>query len=67
MSTAAFKGRIAEASPHFKSRITGIFYLVTILTGGIVLLGQGRLGLGFDVIVVAFYIAVTVLFYRLSR
>jgi len=37
------------------------------LTGGAVLLAQDRLGLVFDLIIVAFYIAVTVLFYRLSR
>jgi hypothetical protein len=47
--------------------MTGIFYLVTVLTGGAVLLAQDRLGLVFDLIIVAFYIAVTVLFYRLSR
>jgi hypothetical protein len=67
MSTAELKERTAEASPRFKSRITGVFYLVTILMGGAVLLAQGRLGFGFDLIVGAFYIAVTALFYQLSR
>jgi hypothetical protein len=77
MTTAALRERIAETSPHFKSTITksaitkstitGIFYLITVLTGGAVLLAQGRLGLAFDVIVAAFYIAVTALFYQLSR
>jgi hypothetical protein len=71
-ATAALRERIAETSPHFKptitkSTMTGIFYLVTVLTGGAVLLAQDRLGLVFDLIIVAFYIAVTVLFYRLSR
>lgn len=33
MSTAAVTGRIAEASPRFKARIAGVFYLLTILTG----------------------------------
>jgi hypothetical protein len=32
MSTAAIMGRIAEASPRFKARIAGIFYLLTIVT-----------------------------------
>lgn len=72
MTTAASRERIAETSPHFKSTITkstitGIFYLITVLTGGAVLLAQGRLGFVFVLIAVAFYIAVTVLFYRLSR
>jgi len=33
MSTAAQVDRIAAASPRFKARITGVFYLLTILTG----------------------------------
>jgi hypothetical protein len=67
MSTAELKERIAEASPRLKSGITGIFYLVTILTGGAVLFMQGRLSLGFVLIVAACYVAVTALFYLLSR
>jgi hypothetical protein len=44
MNTAEMK-RIVEASPRFKARIVGVFYLVTILTGGIVLFVHGRLSL----------------------
>jgi hypothetical protein len=33
MSTNVITERIAEASPRFKARITGVFYLLTILTG----------------------------------
>jgi len=33
MSTAVMMERITEASPRFKARITGVFYLLTILTG----------------------------------
>jgi hypothetical protein len=33
MSTAVMTDRIAEASPRFKARMTGVFYLITILTG----------------------------------
>ena len=32
MSTAVITERIAEASPRFKARIAGAFYLLTILT-----------------------------------
>ena len=67
MGTAVVTKRVAEASPRFKARITGVFYLVTILTGGVVFLAQGRLGLVFDLIACACYIAVTALFYDLSR
>ena len=67
MSAAVMMKRIAETSPSFKARITGVFYLVTILTGGVVLFFQGRLGLVVDLIATTCYIAVTALFYELSR
>ena len=67
MNTIEVKQRITEASPRFKARITGVFYLVTILAGGVVLFVQGRLGLVVDLVATACYIAVTGLFYRLSR
>jgi len=67
MNTAETKERMAEASPRFKARITGVFYLVTILTGLVVLFAHSRLGLGFDLIAAACYIAVTALFYHLTQ
>src|SRR5438445_11020572 len=33
MSTAVMLGRIAETSPRLRARITGVFYLLTMLTG----------------------------------
>ncbi len=66
MNTAEMK-RIVEASPRFKARIVGVFYLVTILTGGIVLFVHGRLGLIVDFIAAACYMAVTALFYHISQ
>jgi hypothetical protein len=66
MNTAEIK-RIVEASPRFKARIVGVFYLVTILTGGIVLFVHGRLGLIVDLIAAACYVAVTALFYHVSQ
>lgn len=67
MSTAALKERIAEESPRFKARITAVFYLVTILAGGVLLFVHGRLGLVFDLIAAGGYIAVTALFYELTQ
>jgi len=66
MNTAEMK-RIVEASPRFKAGIVGVFYLVTILTGGIVLFVHGSWGLIVDFIAAACYIAVTALFYHLSQ
>ena len=67
MNTIEMKDRIAEASPRFKARITAVFYLVTILTGLLVLFAHSRLGLVVDLVASVFYVAVTVLFYELSR
>jgi hypothetical protein len=67
MSTAELKERIAEASPRLKARITAVFYLVTILAGGVLLFVHGRLGLVFDLTAAGGYLAVTALFYELTR
>ena len=67
MNTAEMKERTGGVSPRFQARIAAVFYLVTILMGGVVLFVQGRLGLVVDLIATACYIAVTVFFYRLSR
>ena len=67
MNSSEIKGRIAEASPRFQSGITVVFYLLTILTGLVVLFAHSRLGLVFDLIASVFYVAVTALFYELSR
>jgi len=67
MNTVEMKERIAQGSPRFKGTITGVFYLVTIVTGLVVLFAHGRLGLGFDLIAAVCYVAITALFYELSR
>lgn len=67
MSAAVTMKRIVEASPRFKAGITPVFYLLTILIGGLVLLVHGRLALLVDLIATACYIAVTLIFYELSR
>jgi len=59
--------RIAEASPRFKARIAGVFYLLNILTGALALFVSGRLGLAAILIATACYIAVTLLFYDIFK
>ncbi len=66
MSTAVMKEPIAEASPRFKARIAGVFYLVTFLAGTYALLFvSGRLVA--NLIATAAYIGVTLLFYGLFK
>ncbi|MGD1024998.1 MAG: hypothetical protein ABR880_19605 [Candidatus Sulfotelmatobacter sp.] len=67
MSTAVTMKRMAEASPRVRAGVTAAFYLLTILLGGLVLFVHGRLALAVDLIATACYIAVTALFYDLSR
>ncbi len=59
--------RIAEASPRFKARIAGVFYLLTFLTGGVALFVRGRLGFAAGLIAASCYIAVTLLFYYMFK
>jgi hypothetical protein len=59
--------RIAEASPRFKARMAGVFYLLNILTGGAALFLRGRLGFVAILIATACYIAVTLLFYDIFK
>ena len=59
--------RIADGLPRHRATFVIAYYLLTILTGGVVFLAHGQLGLVFDLIACACYIAVTALFYELSR
>ena len=59
--------RIAEASPLFKARIAGVFYLLVFLTGGLALFVRGRLGSAAGLIAGACYVAVTLLFYGIFK
>ena len=59
--------QIAEASPRFKARIAGVFYLLNILTGALALFVRGRLGVAANLTAAACYIAVTLLFYDMFK
>jgi len=67
MSTAVSMERVAEASPFFKARIAGVFYLLTFLTGGLALFVRGKLGSAAGLSAGACYIAVTLLFYGIFK
>ena len=61
---------IAEASPRFKARMAGVFYLITFVGGSIALAFGRRLGVYFNaanVVTTVSYIAVTLLFYDLFK
>ena len=64
MNTRAMKERIAEASPRLRTSVTGVFYLFTIIAGGVVLFIPSRMGFA---VVTACYLAAAALFYDLFR
>jgi len=67
MSTSLATKRAPEISFGPQVGMVVVFYLVTFLTGGFFLFVGGRLGFVVDLTASVFYIAVTVLFYALSR
>ena len=67
MSTAEITRRVAQASPRFQARIAVVFYLLTILAGAIVFFLGGKLGFVVDAIATVFYVALTLLFYALTK
>src|ERR1700686_1727890 len=70
MNTPVMMERSAEASPGLKTRIAGVFYLLTILMGVVALVARGRLGFAgdlIDLIAGACYMAVTLPFYDMFR
>ena len=67
MSTAEITRRIAQASPRFQARIAVVFYLFTILAGALVFFLGGKLGFAVDAIATVFYVALTLLFYAVTK
>jgi hypothetical protein len=56
-----------EAATRYRGRFVALYYLLTILMGAFVLLFHGRAALAADVIATVFYLALTALFYDLSK
>jgi hypothetical protein len=67
MNRVMTNGRIVETSPRFQAGVASCYYLLTILTGVIVLFIGSRLNFFVDVIATALYVAVTALFYALTK
>jgi multisubunit Na+/H+ antiporter MnhG subunit len=67
MNTPVMKQRIRVASPCHKDGIAGVFYVLTILAGGVFFFVHGRFGFAVDVFVAAGYLAVAALFYDLFK
>ncbi len=67
MNPAVSKGPTPHSSPRFQSNVAYIYYLLTIVTGIVVVVMGNRLNFLVDVIATAFYFAVTVLFYALTK
>jgi hypothetical protein len=67
MSTSQITKQISETSPRRMTRFVGVYYLLTLLTGTFVLFSHGRPALAIDVALTFFYLALTVVFYALSK
>ena len=67
MSNAEMMERIAKTAPRFRARFVVSYYLLTILTGAFLLFFHGRLAFAADLIASVCYLAVTALFYDLSK
>src|ERR1700694_914256 len=71
MSAAVITKPIAEASPRFKARMAGVFYLLTFVGGVFALVLRRRPGVIYfyaaNLLATAAYIAVTLLFYDLFK
>ena len=60
-------GRIAKSSPRFQGRIAGAYYLLTIMTGIVILFAGSSLHYLVDLLAAVFYVVVTVFFYALTK
>ena len=57
----------AQSAARLKTTFVLSYYLLTILTGIVILFMHGRLAFAADLLAAAFYLAMTILLYGLSR
>ena len=67
MSTSLATKRVSEVSSGAKAELVVAFYLLTFLMGGFFLFVGGRVSLIVELTGTVSYIAVTLLFYALSK
>jgi hypothetical protein len=67
MSNAEMMERIAKTASRFKASFVVSYYFLTILTGAFLLFFHGRLAFTADLSASVCYLAVTALFYDLSK
>jgi hypothetical protein len=67
MSTTLATRKILEVSSRQKGGMVGVFYLLTFLMGGLFLFVGGKLGFVVELTAAMFYIAMTVVFYSVSK
>lgn len=56
-----------QIATRYRSRFVALYYLLTILMGAFILFFHGRVALTADIIATVFYLAVTAVFYDMSR
>lgn len=59
--------RTVPVLPRFRTKMAGMFYLLTFLVGGSFFLAGGKVGFVVDVTAAMFYIAATALFYAVNN
>jgi hypothetical protein len=67
MNTSVPTKRLSKVLLRSTGRTVGVFYLLTFLTGGIILFARSELGFIIELTAAVFYIAVTIAFYSLTK
>lgn len=65
--SAIITTRTVSVLPRYRTKMVGMFYLLTFLMGGFFFLAGGKVGFVVDVTAAMFYIAATALFYAVNN